>query len=325
MSTASTNCISKCFPIQDQGDCGSCTGFGTTGGWEPFIGVKLSEKDLFFCGGGSCEDGADMDQILNQACTGVCTEKCDPYDASTYDGNDSSCGSGRCINYIVGQRRLSSAPSVTDVIQMKALLNTGPLVTTMECHQSFLNYVSGVYHNLGASDPIVGGHCVAIVGYDDLQGAWLLRNSWSTDWGQGCTVDGQPTPGYCWIAYGDSQIDTEMYQLIPAEPTPIEVTASDPEDTFGRYWEAWVDQAPGNYLGNGKYANPADFSSVQRSGKTVTYDISAYGQHTLYFVVTQSGGSKFGTYSGTVTVSGKATPFSGVDCNHPAEVPFFVT
>lgn len=36
------------------------------------------------------------------------------------------------------------------------------------------------------------GHCVAIVGYDDARGAFKLRNSWGTDYGDG---------GYAWIKY----------------------------------------------------------------------------------------------------------------------------
>ncbi len=37
-----------------------------------------------------------------------------------------------------------------------------------------------------------GLHAMAIVGYDDKKGAFLLMNSWGTDWGQ---------KGYCWVAY----------------------------------------------------------------------------------------------------------------------------
>jgi hypothetical protein len=81
----------------------------------------------------------------------------------------------------------------------------------MMVHQSFMNYKSGVYHSLGLNDPILGGHCIAIVGYDDDLGAWLVRNSWGTDWGM---------DGYAWVKYNDSEIDSCMYQVVPDGEVP---------------------------------------------------------------------------------------------------------
>ena len=209
-----------CSPVQDQGDCGSCTAFGTIGAWEPVYRIaendpsdpiKLSERDLFSCAGGTCENGDTPENVLDQAKVGVCLESCDPY-GTMYDGTDASCGEGRCADPSAGEKQLASWSSVTSVAQMKSLLNSGPLASTMTVHQSFVNYVSGVYHSLGANDAALGGHMIAIVGYDDSQQAWLLRNSWGTGWGMA---------GYCWIAYGDSDIDSEMYQLVPSlSPAP---------------------------------------------------------------------------------------------------------
>jgi len=42
-----------------------------------------------------------------------------------------------------------------------------------------------------------GYHAVLIVGYDDVRQAFLLMNSWQTDWGKGDNTPG----GHCWIAY----------------------------------------------------------------------------------------------------------------------------
>ena len=36
-----------------------------------------------------------------------------------------------------------------------------------------------------------------LVGWDDKLGAWKIKNSWSTRWGQG---------GFGWIAYGSNNI-----------------------------------------------------------------------------------------------------------------------
>ncbi len=208
-----------CSPIRDQGECGSCTAFGTIGAWEPLIRIKeanpndpidLSERDLFTCSWGTCEFGNTPDNVLNRALTGVCSESCCPY-----DGVDHICGQGRCADWWVDGKKLKSWRRVTDTAEMKSLLDhNGPLASTMTVHQSFLNYISGVYHSLGDQDPILGRHMIARVGYDDSLGAWLIRNSWGSNWGM---------EGYCWIKYGDSDIDVESYYLEldgPISPTP---------------------------------------------------------------------------------------------------------
>lgn len=46
-------------------------------------------------------------------------------------------------------------------------------------------------------------HDIILVGWDDSKGsrgAWLLKNSWGTDWGDG---------GYCWVAYGANNVGYE--------------------------------------------------------------------------------------------------------------------
>ena len=40
---------------------------------------------------------------------------------------------------------------------------------------------------------------MAIVGYDDSQGAWICKNSWGTGWGMN---------GFFLIKYGECYIDT---------------------------------------------------------------------------------------------------------------------
>jgi len=210
---ASSDLRKKLTPIRDQLSCGSCTAFGTIGAWEGCLNIlrgvliDLSEQDLFFCSGGGCSIGNEMDPVLNYARdSGVCLEECCPY-----DGREHKCGEGKCTEWWASGKKLDSWRAITNKEEMKITLNSIPLVGVMEVHQSFMNYQSGVYHSLGWLDPILGGHCISIVGYDDEKEAWLLRNSWGTGWGE---------DGYCWIKYGDSEIDTCMYEIIPDGEIP---------------------------------------------------------------------------------------------------------
>ena len=144
-----------------------------------------------------------MERTLNRALRGVATEKCDPY-----RDWDHACGEGRCAEWWEGARKLKSWKRLTNKAEMRYYLeNYGPLVGVMAVHQSFLHYKgNGVYHSLGPQDPIIGYHCISVMGFDDEKGAWLIRNSWGEDWG---------ISGYCWIKFGDSQIDREMFFIEP--------------------------------------------------------------------------------------------------------------
>jgi C1A family cysteine protease len=107
--------------------------------------------------------------------------------------------------------RLDYADMPTEVLlaQIKAVLAAG-----FPCMFGFTVYTSA-YDNSNINkghipfpnvekDRVVGGHAVVAVGYDDLQsipcanrtgispGAFLIRNSWGTDWGK---------EGYGWIPY----------------------------------------------------------------------------------------------------------------------------
>jgi len=46
------------------------------------------------------------------------------------------------------------------------------------------------------------GHAVCVIGFDDSRQAWLIKNSWGTNWGSG---------GFAYFAYGESGIDAQMW------------------------------------------------------------------------------------------------------------------
>jgi cathepsin L len=54
----------------------------------------------------------------------------------------------------------------------------------------FQCYTGGVFNSSNQGNV---NHFVTLCGWDDTRGAWRLKNTWGTGWGES---------GYMWIAYG---------------------------------------------------------------------------------------------------------------------------
>jgi PKD repeat protein len=185
--------------IRDQGNCGSCWAFGTTAALEanalitdgtPGINLDLSEQVLVSCANsGDCNGGSIVSASNYIRDMGLPAESCYPYLAQ-----NASC-TPKCSDYQVNTRTISgwyyvgntTSPSV-DAIK-DALVTYGPLVTTMNVYTDFFYYNGGVYSYTSGSNQ--GGHAIAIVGYDDDNACFIVKNSWG-NWGES---------GYFRIAY----------------------------------------------------------------------------------------------------------------------------
>jgi C1A family cysteine protease len=203
-------------PVLNQGNCGSCVAFATVGTLEtqvnitsgiPGLDPTFSAEALFMCGGASCDSGwepADAARFLKS--TGIPDEACMPY-TSGATGNDVSC-SDACSDRSSRSLKIANYTSPSsgffkNTAKVKAALLNGPLVTTLTVFTDFLYYTGGVYkHVTGKAE---GGHAVSIVGYDDNQRAWIIRNSWGTDWG---------INGFALVSYDDtSGIGSETFSF----------------------------------------------------------------------------------------------------------------
>nr|P13277.2 RecName: Full=Digestive cysteine proteinase 1; Flags: Precursor [Homarus americanus]CAA45127.1 cysteine proteinase preproenzyme [Homarus americanus]prf//1801240A Cys protease 1 [Homarus americanus] len=179
-------------PVKDQGQCGSCWAFSTTGGIEGqhFLKtgrlVSLSEQQLVDCAGGSyynqgCNGGWVERAIMYVRDNGgVDTESSYPYEArdNTCRFNSNTIGA-TCTGYVgIAQGSESALKTATRDI--------GPISVAIDAsHRSFQSYYTGVYYEPSCSSSQLD-HAVLAVGYGSEGGQdfWLVKNSWATSWGE---------------------------------------------------------------------------------------------------------------------------------------------
>eukprot|EP00349_Pseudokeronopsis_sp_Brazil_P007821 CAMPEP_0202971278 /NCGR_PEP_ID=MMETSP1396-20130829/25553_1 /ASSEMBLY_ACC=CAM_ASM_000872 /TAXON_ID= /ORGANISM="Pseudokeronopsis sp., Strain Brazil" /LENGTH=339 /DNA_ID=CAMNT_0049700501 /DNA_START=61 /DNA_END=1080 /DNA_ORIENTATION=- len=183
-------------PVKDQGQCGSCWSFSTTGALEgayfnKYNSLKsFSEQNLVDCdtlkNGGrdmGCNGGL-MDNAFNWIGKngGLCSEADYPYVSGTTK-TGGSCAQSSCS--IDSKAKVQSHVDVqtnSDAALMSAL-NVGPVSVAIEADQSaFQLYKSGVFT---ASCGTNLDHGVLAVGYGTLNGVdyYKVKNSWGESWG----------------------------------------------------------------------------------------------------------------------------------------------
>ena len=57
-----------------------------------------------------------------------------------------------------------------------------PLIVSMRIYKDFLSYQSGIYSKVKGS--FQGYHGILLVGYNDAEKYFIVKNSWGTGWGE---------------------------------------------------------------------------------------------------------------------------------------------
>ena len=182
--------------VKDQGQCGSCWSFSSTGALEGAYAIKngnlvsFSEQELVDCSniknGGSnmgCNGGnmqPTFDWIGKNG--GLCTEQAYPY----VSGTTKTAGTCQKTCSLVSGSAVRSSHAVTansDNAMMTALAQQ-PISVAIEADQkAFQLYTSGVLTSSCGNNL---DHGVLLVGYGSSNGQdyYIMKNSWGTTWGE---------------------------------------------------------------------------------------------------------------------------------------------
>jgi len=185
--------------VKDQGNCGSCWAFSSTGNMEGqwFLAgntlVSLSEQNLVDCdhecmnydGEQSCDAGCDGGLQPNAYEYVIKTGGIDTEASYQYEGYDDTC---RFSAASVGAKFRNWTMVSQDETQMAAfLVANGPIAIAADAEE-WQFYVGGVFY-LPCGTSL--DHGILIVGYGsetDIFGQtmpfWIIKNSWGADWGE---------------------------------------------------------------------------------------------------------------------------------------------
>ncbi|XP_059669794.1 low-temperature-induced cysteine proteinase-like [Cornus florida] len=174
--------------VKDQGSCGSCWAFSTTGAIEGINAlvtgelISLSEQELVDCD--STDEGCDggyMDYAFEWVVSngGIDTEADYPY-----TGVDGTCSISK------EETKVVSIDGYTDIAEEESALLCAvinqPISVGMDGSAiDFQLYTSGIYDGSCSDNPNDIDHAVLIVGYgsEGDEDYWIIKNSWGTYWG----------------------------------------------------------------------------------------------------------------------------------------------
>jgi hypothetical protein len=186
--------IGYCGIVKNQGACGSAWAIAAVGILESAIEKKdgiqvdLSEQQLVSCNpwGWGCNGGYWANDMLVDP--GVMMEECFPYVA-----DDVPCNTSCPIPYQAQAWAFVEddgvVPPVEDI--KLAIYTNGAVQAGVYVDRWFQAYTGGVF-NKCKKNVSWTNHVVTLCGWDDAKGAWLLKNSWGTLWGEN---------GLMWIKY----------------------------------------------------------------------------------------------------------------------------
>jgi len=223
----------KVTSIKYQLPCGTCWVFGTTSVLESAVligentGYDFSEQSVALCvdrswvylyddadepcgishGGGWSWLAAEV--LIKK---GAVSESCNPYNPSGLQCNGACvCDGCTPVKIVNGYRYVTGDQSQTGLIK-EVVYNQGPVTMAYyddESHE-YIDTTYGYGTVYDCATCAAANHMVSIIGWDDSvphfetpgTGAWLVKNSWGTYFGNS---------GYFWLAYDSSCMEEISY------------------------------------------------------------------------------------------------------------------
>jgi cathepsin H len=180
-------------PVKNQGNCGSCWSFSTTGAleshWALTTGTRpppeLSEQQLVDCAGAfknyGCDGGLPSQAFEYIKYAGGLTSE----SQYPYTGKDGQCQTNHpVVAYANGGSHNITLYDEDSLVQ--AIAENGPVSIAFEVVNGFQNYKSGIYSSTVCSNlPNEVNHAVLAVGYgvSGNQLYYIVKNSWGESWG----------------------------------------------------------------------------------------------------------------------------------------------
>lgn len=192
----------QCSPVADQYDLGACTAFAVAKGMREQIQFKRGERQVALSplflyyetrkirGSVDLDTGATITDAMKALQTaGAAPEAAWPYDTMVFDKKPAAPAYKAALEW-----KVNTGAQLAGLEDIKKVLAKGQTVVFgMKVYKAFRDVgPNGKLAVPQEGDVYVGGHAVAVVGYDNAKKVLIVRNSWGTEWGD---------KGYCYMPY----------------------------------------------------------------------------------------------------------------------------
>jgi C1A family cysteine protease len=187
----------KCPPVYNQLQTGSCTGNAWAAAFQYMLMQVLmaawapSRLFIYYCERAFNQNtGRDSGAMLRDGAKalanfGTCKETTWAFDEDMVTTQPTSASYVEALNHKI--KEYQSIASDVDTLK-QCISEELPFVFGFTVYESFESDYVAKTGNMPIplnSESVVGGHAVMGVGYDDSKNAFIIRNSWGEDWGDG--------------------------------------------------------------------------------------------------------------------------------------------